>query len=150
MSLPTYNELFPEDQYYPRCNDDFFSVETRISPELQLTGDTSEIDDRALIESIIRASLTGNTSVTTSNRRCVPIPEVVTERAAEFRSEKEIYRRKLQLDVAVRSICLLALTATCILYNARHLPLVAVLTLLHTVNVIYRIYFYCTLSDSLL
>ena len=150
MSLPMYNELFPEDQYHPRCNDDFFSIETRTSPELQLTGDTSENDDRALIESIIRASLSGNTSVTTANRRCVPIPEVVTERAAEFRSEKEIYRRQLQLDVAVRSICLLALSATCILYNQPYLPLVAVLTLLHTVNVIYRIYFYCTLSDSLL
>merc|ERR1712106_467869 len=72
MSLPTYNELFPEHQN-PVYNDGFFSLETTSPVPLP-----SETQNRTLIESIIRASLTGDTSVT-SNDRCVPIPDSVTE-----------------------------------------------------------------------
>ena len=182
MSLPTYNELFPEHQN-PVYNDGFFSLETTSPVPLP-----SETQNRTLIESIIRASLTGDTSVT-SNDRCVPIPESVTEpglvnlqdfsifeitvffenssffesfkvsfastkpwadRAAEYRLEKENYRRKMQVDIFIRSIILLALAAMCAAYYDAYLPFVAALTLLHTVNVLYRFCFYCALSDSIL
>merc|ERR1711892_600405 len=143
MSLPTYNELFPEQQN-PVYNDGSFSLEMTSPVPLQ-----SETQNCTLIESIIRASLTGDTSVT-SNDRCVPIPDSVTDRAAEYRLEKENYRRQMQVDIFIRSIVLLALAAMCAAYYEAYLPFVAALTLLHTVNVLYRFCFYCALSDSIL